>query len=233
MKRRTLLSVAGTALVGSAGCIALSSGGENPDTTTGRTTPAESTSGPSETLPSFDTDEVQRQISLENVDNVPDEHPVSIEMELLNGTVTAQDPARVRATVTNTAGEERRITRNEGDCALFDRSEGASESPGLHLHRPGFPGFAQNCRDPSRLGNLWRFDLSEDAPCAVQAYGCVPVSYGAGESQPETYQVWDDYQAPGYMPPGSYRFETEVTVGPRDNTEDFEWGFSVTVERPG
>lgn len=232
MKRRALLAVAGTALVGSAGCTALSSDSENPDTTTGRTTTAESAKGPSESLPTFDTNEVQRQISLENVDNVPDEYPVSIEVELLNGTVTAQDPARVRATVTNTADEERRITRNEGDCALFDRGEGASESPGLHLHRPGFPGFALDCGDPSRVGNLWRFDLSADATCAYQAYGCAPVSYGAGESQPETYQVWDDYQEPGYMPPASYRFETEVSVGPRDNTQDFDWGFSVTVERP-
>lgn len=231
MKRRALLAAAGTALVGGAGCAAPLRGSETPPNTESTPT-GESKSEPSETLPTFEPTEVQRQIFLEQVDDVPDDHPVSINVELLNGTVTAHDPATVRATVTNTADEEHRITRNEGDCALFDRAGGASETPGLHLHRPGFPGFAMACRDPPRDGNLWRFDLSSDERCAYQAYGCAPVSYGAGESQPETYQVWDDYQEPGYMPPGTYRFETEVSVGPRDNTQDFEWGFSVAVERP-
>jgi hypothetical protein len=231
MQRRGLLAVAGTALIGSAGCSSLPSGGDNSDTPAGSTTKPGSSTAQRETLPSYDTDEVQRQISLESVDDVPDGQPVTIDVELLNETVTAHDPARVRVVAMNMADEERRITQNEGDCALFNRGGGASESPGLHLHRPGFPGFGPDCRDASRVGNLWRLDLSQDARCAVEGYGCVPGPYEAGESQPETYQVWDDYRAPGYMPPGSYRFKTEVTVGPRDDATDFEWGFSITVER--
>ncbi|MDL0135777.1 hypothetical protein PNP85_01920 [Halobacterium salinarum] len=232
MQRRALLTVAGTALIGSAGCISLPSSGDNSDTPTGSTTKPEATTARRETLPTYDTDEVQRQIFLESVDDVPDEQPVAIEVELLNGTVTGRDPARVRATVTNTTDEERHITRNEGECALFDRGDGASESPGLHLHRPGFPGYRADCRDAGRVGDLWRLDLAEDAGCVVQAYGCVPGSYDGGESQPETYQVWDDFREPGYMAPGSYRFETAVTVGRGDDATEFQWGFSITVERP-
>lgn len=201
------------------------------ETPTNQPTPTEN-STTSEDLPTFDADEVQRQISVESVDSVPDKYAVAIDVELLNGTVTGENPARVRATITNTADGERRLTQNDGDCALFDRDEGASESPGLHLHRPGFPGFAQDCRDPSRVGNLWRFDLSEDAICAVQQYGCGRVTYAAGESRPETYQVWDDYAASGYMPPGTYRFATTVAIGPQDDAEEFEWGFSLAVEQP-
>lgn len=238
MRRRTLLAVVATALAGSAGCGSLSSDGGGTTETTSNQSPAsavtatETSNATTEDLPSFDTDEVQRQLSVESVDSVPEEHPVAIDVELLNGAVTGESPARVRATVTNTADGERRLTQNEGDCALFDRGEGASESPGLYLHRPGFPGFAQDCRDPSRVGNLWRFDLSADATCAVQAYGCRPVTYAAGESRSETYRVWDDYDAPGYMPPGTYRFATTVAIGPQDDAEEFEWGFSLAVEGP-
>jgi len=240
VRRRTLLAVAGASLAGMAGCSSRSDdgGGLTERTTDGTPTdsPADTptaTSTPfTEDLPTFDADEVQRQVSPASVDDVPDEHPVAIDVELRNGTVTADDPARVRATVTNTAGGERRITRNDGGCALFDRFGGASETPGLHLHRPDFPGFALDCSDPPRRGNLWRFDLADDATCAVQEYGCSRRAYDAGESQPETYQVWDDYAAPGYMPPGTYRFATEVTVGPPEAGEAFEWGFSLAVERP-
>lgn len=223
MRRRTLLAVAGTALTGSAGCASLSGGGAGPTETSAPTT---------EDLPTFDADEVQRQISVESMDSVPDEHPLTIDVELLNGAITGENPAEVRATITNTADGERRLTRNEGKCALFDRGEGASESPGFHLHRPDFPGFALDCRDPSRVGNLWRFDLSEDARCAVQDYGCGTDTYAAGESRPETYQVWDDYAASGYMPPGTYRFATTVAVGPEEDDQEFEWGFSLAVKQP-
>jgi len=169
---------------------------------------------------------------VESVDAAPDDSPVAIDVELLNGAVTGTDPAEVRATLTNTADGERSLTPNGGSCALFDRFEGASESGGLHLHRPDFPGFALDCRDPSRVGNLWRFDLSADAICAVQEYGCGTDTYAAGESRPETYQVWDDYAASGYMSPGTYRFATTVTVGQQDDADEFDWGFSLAVERP-
>lgn len=224
MQRRDFLAVAGTALAGTAGCAAPSNAGNST---------TESTTDRFDDLPRFDPSEVQRRVSLERVDSVPAEYSVSIDLELLNETVTGRDPANVRATVTNTADEERFITRNEGDCALFDRSDGASESPGLHLHRPGLPGFALDCGTASRLRNLWRLDLPEDARCPIESYGCTPRGYDAGESKSETYQIWDDFQEPGYMPAGEYRFQTRVRVGrQRETTTQFEWGFSVSVSRP-
>jgi hypothetical protein len=244
MRRRALLAVAATALAGSAGCTSLSDDGGGPAETSATQPPTTetptaqpTTTKPSTTTtadrPTFDADEVQRRISIESVDSVPDDQPVAIDVELLNGTVTGENPARVRATVTNTADSERRLTDNEGKCALFDRHGGASESPGPHLHRPGFPGLVGDCNDSSRVGNLWRLDIPEDTiSCPIQQYGCTPVPYAAGESRPEVYQVWDDYTEPGYMPPGIYRFATTVGYGPIDKTEEFEWGFSIAVERP-
>lgn len=184
-------------------------------------------------MPTFESGEVQRKITLGRVESVPDGFPVAIDTELINGTVTGENPARVKITVINTANSKQYLPQNEGQCAIFDRYDGASEPPGLNLHRPGFPGFAQDCRDPSRTRNLWRMDLPTDATCAVLAYGCPTVSYNAGESRSETYRVWDNFAAEGYMQPGTYRFSTTLTVGDLGAAEEFTWGFSLIVEHPG
>lgn len=220
MRRRAVLAAVGTSLAGTAGCSASLGGGT---TTTDRTT--------TRSLPTFDATTVQRQVSLADVDDVPD-HPVAIDAELLNGAVTGEDPARVRVTVTNEADEKRYFTNNDGECALFNRGGGASDPAGAHLHQPDFPGYAGPCADPTRRGNLWQLDLSSSTQCLVQDYGCAPVAYDAGETKSTTYQVWDDYTVKGYLPPDTYRFEERVILGENEGDEEFRWGFSLIVELP-
>lgn len=239
MKRRALLAAVGASLVGTAGCSELQGSDSptttepTPETTTETTTQTtRPTTGPiDESLPSFDGTTVQRQVSLAGVDDVAD-HPIAIDVKLLNDTVTGEQPARVRVTVTNEADEQRAFTPNEGDCALFNREKGVSDPAGVHLYQRDIPGYGPPCANAGRRGNLWRLNLSASTSCRILAYGCSQGTYDAGETQSSTYRVWDDHSVAGYMPPDTYRFERTVTIGDGDESEEFTWGFSLTIEQP-
>jgi hypothetical protein len=49
--------------------------------------------------------------------------------------------------------------------------------------------------------------------------------------------VWDDYRVPGYLKPGTYRWEGTVYVAEQDpdsndsedSTEQFDWGFGLEL----
>lgn len=221
MNRRTFLAGAGFAgLAGLAGCISAP--------TTAGDRPAEPTPTPDGTpVP----DDAQRVVSLSAVDDVPAAHEVSIDVELLDGVVTPASTARLRVTTTN-EGDRRRLSVAPDQCALFNRGRGASERPGLWLHRPNKAEYVD------RRGDRWVRNASADEPRAYLAYGCLNYLYETGESVSNEYLVWDDYQARGYMPPGSYRFAETVRVGPPDRERadetlaEFDWGFDVEVRRP-
>jgi len=211
MNRRALLATLGASIAGCAGCVSAVNGG--PPTSDG-----------SDSI--FEASEVQRRVSLGEVDDAP-VSKVSLDAELLNGTVTGEGPARVRVSLTN-EGKSKRLTDNEGECALFNRRGGASDPAGVSLHQPEFPGYTGECRHYSRRGNRWRLDRPSSEDCRVLSYGCESVAYEAGETRATTYQLWDDHTVEGYMPPDTYRFKAQVAV----DEESFDWGFSVVVESP-
>ncbi|MFH5797745.1 hypothetical protein [Haladaptatus sp. CMAA 1911] len=210
MKRRRLLAVCGAALSG--GCL-------------GRATL--DVGGP-ESAETFGPDEVQRQMSLAKVDTVPEEHDIRIDVELLNGTVTAADAAHLRVTVTN-EGEKRRFSAGEGMYNPFNRDEGKSETPGLWLHE------SEDTKWIERKGDRWTRDRNPNEPRAFANYACLPRTYEAGESLATEYLVWDDHQVGGYMDSGTYRFEVPIAIHPSgskfsDPTAEFDWGFDLRVE---
>ena len=174
---------------------------------------------------------IQRRVSLANVDDVPEKYQLSIDVKLLESTVTAEHTARLRVTTTN-EGPKRKISIAEDKCSLFNRMGGLSEQPGLILHRPSSTQWID------RAGNRWVRNRPSDEPRVIAAYGCMNRVYLTGESVVNQYLVWDDYQVDGYLSPGTYRFAEPVQIkSPNagfeaEPTAEFTWGFSLIVEKP-
>jgi hypothetical protein len=237
MKRRWFLTtmVAGTGLF--SGCTT-SSPPTNQETltskTTTRTTFTETTSN----------EDIQRRVSLADVDEVPDEHDLRIEVELLQSTVTDAHTAHLRLTATDETSRKRRIGIGTGKCSLFNRTKGKSEPPGLWLLTP------DNTNSAPEDGR-WTVKRNMFA-----AYGCAYRPTVHDEPIINEYTVWDDAEVDGYMTPGTYRFATPIVVGGQgfgsnptiigdsatttgdattattEPASEFTWGFSLTVENP-
>lgn len=177
-----------------------------------------------------DTD-LQRSVSLAEVDDVPEEQEVEMDVELLQGTINAEQTARLRVTTTNT-GRRRAISVSEDMCSLFNRQRGASdEPPGLWLHRP------KSEESIERDGEKWVRDRPADDPRAYAAYACLPKVYESGVSVSNEYLLWDDYRVEGYLEPGTSRWEEEVTISEPEEPVDagslgrFTWGFSLELQK--
>lgn len=211
MNRRRILAVGGTTLFG--GCL---------------TRAGLDASGPKSTE-TFGLDEVQRRMSLANVDEVREKYAVGIDAELSEETVTAAHTARLRVTVAN-EGEKRKLSAGEGMCNPFNREKGKSENPGLWLHEP------EDTEWIERKGDRWTRDRSPNEQRMFPNYGCLPREYEEGESVTTEYAVWDDYRVVGYMGPGTYRFEEQIRIyAPKyddwkDTLGEFRWGFDLRVE---
>lgn len=177
-------------------------------------------------------DETQRRVSLAEQDSIAADHGIRIDADVLLPTITDVRTALVRITTTN-EGQKRALSVGTGNCGLFARGDGGSaEPPGLWLHSPNY---AVNI---PRDGDRWTRDPSA-GPRLFTAEGCHTTEYDDGESLSNWYVVWDDYHVDGYLEPGTYRWENDVSVwnDPAGATSDppdatARWGFSLTVERP-
>jgi hypothetical protein len=243
MKRRWFLTtvVAGAGFV--AGCTTSSPPASQATSTseTGTQTPASETTS---------NEDIQRRISIAGVDEVPDEHDLRIEIELLQSTVTDEHTAHLRLTATDETSRKRRIGIGTGQCNLFNREKGESEPPGLWLYTP------ERAKEIDRADNRWTKQQDSDKVRAFADYGCAYRPTVHNEPIINEYLVWDDSWVDGYMTPGTYRFAAAITVGGQafgnnptiigDNAtttgdtattttepaSEFTWGFSLAVENP-
>lgn len=185
----------------------------------------------SHVLPSvFGDEDVQRRVALASQDSVADDHEIRIDVEILQPTITATHTARLQITTTN-KGPKRAISIGTDGCALFSRSDGGSdEPPGLWLHS------YESAENITRDGNRWVRDNPTEQPRRFLAYGCHPKEYDAGESLTNEYVVWDDFLVDGYLEPGTYRWEENVSIQDEESDSGepatITWGFSLTVENP-
>ncbi|PSQ18232.1 hypothetical protein BRD00_05695 [Halobacteriales archaeon QS_8_69_26] len=239
MRRRTLLAAAAGTLGSLAGCG--TGGGSDPGY---EGLPADQ--APDET---FAPDERQRRIALEAVDPVPAAADLAIDVELLDGTVTGEDPAELAITTTN-EGPERFVSVGEGGCSLFNRDRGESEDQALWLVQQGFPGmqfYAGDGPDEKRVDPLWAVRTDGDGPppgIVFLDYGCAPRLFPPGDAVTSEYRVWDGWRGEGYMSPGLHRVETDVEVRatetpdegddpvPGDTVASFTWGLELRVTDP-
>lgn len=188
--------------------------------------------GETETASETPATDRQRTVSLASVDSVPAAHEVEMDATLLRSTVSDARTARLRITTTNT-GSPRSISVARDDCGLLNRSKGGSDRPGgLWLHDP------EEADRIDRDGDRWEADRDADEPRVYADYGCPKREYAAGESLSNEYVLWSDYRVEGYMEPGTYRWEEEVSVSEGETPtgtaaeNTFTWGFSLSVRAP-
>ncbi|MDY6765535.1 MAG: hypothetical protein SV377_07650 [Halobacteria archaeon] len=189
--------------------------------------------------------QVQRQITVESVDDHEEEYDLSMDVEMVKTDVTPEHTAELKITATNQNREQYLRLRDKG-CRIFENANtrgGASDPPGLWLHLP------ETSRFIERKGDKWTRDKPQgqgehmsDLPPNIG--GCEKILYSPPSSREQPlpsfirrYWVWDDYQVEGYMDPGTYRFEEPIEVfRKQDDSEDekitgLTWGFSLKVER--
>lgn len=177
----------------------------------------------------WDQGPVQRRIFVAEQDTVSDDHPISINVELIQSRVSAWETANVQVTLTY-EGPSRGLLIHDQGCDIFNRRHGRSVQPeGLWLHSST----AHIKRKPGK----WTRDRDPDEPRSFLLYGCSPVRYESGDSLQSEYAVWDDYRVEGYMKPETYRFERDITLYTKEQDEwksnsTITWGFSLTVEEP-
>jgi len=247
MDRRKFLTCIGSAgLGGVAGCTGpLSSPGtsdrnRNPSSTPSQSqnqSPTASPDPPTSETPTERTptnpsnsNDIQRYVSLEDVDDVPSEYNVNIDVNLIRSKVTDSETARLSITTTNT-GSRRSISVLQDKCGLLNRAKGRSDQPkGLWLYIP------QRTEHIPREGDHWEADWDPDKLQGYPDYACGMREYTAGESLKNEYVLWDDYQIEGYMEPGTYRWNQKVSVSKQgtptetSSQKTFIWGFEVNIE---
>lgn len=212
MNRRTLLrKLGGSGLLGLCGCV----------------------SPPASSSPSTDSvpEDVQRRVSLNGQDTVPEEANLRIEATVLEPTITDSQTARIRVTTTNT-GSARRISVSTGNCALFNRYSQTSNPRGVWLGRNGGSGHI------AETGPRWVADPPDNG--AFPDYGCDVRAYESGESVSAEYAIFDDNRTGDYLNEGTYRFARDaILIAPglsagkdADASITISWGFSITIENP-
>jgi len=171
----------------------------------------------------------QRRVDLVDAGSVPDDVPLTVDVDLRERWITGTQTARLRLTATND-GSPRAVSIGTGGCALFDRSARASAPTGLWL--------ADGAREDDRDGNGWVADDLPTGPDGFGGYGCSPTALDAGDRVVNDYAVWDDGRVDGYLAPGTYRWDESVGVwtgpeadGPADRS--FDWHLALELSRPG
>jgi hypothetical protein len=203
-----------------------------PDQTASPTTTeeaaAETSTEGTPTEPSNSSD-LQRYVSIEDVDSVPPWCEVEMNLELVRSRVTDTETALLRLTTRNT-GSPRSISVSADKCRLLNRAKAGSDQPeGLWLHSP------QNAESIPRDGDRWEAARDSDGPRAYDDYGCGMREYAAGESVSNEYVLWDDYRVEGYMEQGTYRWEEKISVSEQETSAEssgeraFTWGFSLEL----
>jgi len=209
MNRRSALAALGAIGAGTlAGCLS------TPRVTSSDTSPGSDSGTPT--------------VSLDSQSAIPSEYGFEISVEVLDPEFTANHPATLQITTTNT-GEARLLSIAPDQCYLFNRSQGGSDTPaGLWLHD------SDASESIDRADDQWVADTPSTQSRDFLSYGCTMKQYEAGESVSKAYEIWDDYQVSGYLQPGTYRWEETVRFSSEDaaaspTTESVSWWFTLQL----
>lgn len=232
MKRRSLLRAgAATVPVALAGCTtdALSNddngGGSDPgadDTPTGSPGNTPTDREGDERRHSTPLDEPSVRVS--DRDEQPTV-PIRYEAEMVAPLITEEHPPRVQVSVTNT-GDQPLVLGEERAVKFHHLNAGAGA---LYL-------LPAEAGDPTRAptdAGCWR--LRE--PVAVATYYGT-ISLEPGETRRAVSAVYGHWELPedGCLPEGDHRVETSIGYGEDtdavlgDGTEQFDWGFTLSVD---
>ena len=171
-----------------------------------------------------------RRISLQNSMTLPETAGLEATATLEQARITSDTPALLTVSVTNTGKPKATKFLDTEDCHLFNRPRGKSTPMGLWLYR-------QQNAPTSDMETCWREPTQPENTRTYEDYGCGRVAFEAGDSFSTTYAVWDDYATKGYLPPGTYRFDTTIPLWPstdadHDAVTRYDWAFELTVTTP-
>ncbi len=203
MNRRTVLTTLTAGLAGVAGCTQLSSEASTP-----RRSPGDPESTPMAS---------PRTVALTSVDSAPND---VLSVEMVEPEVTTDHPARLRVTLTNTTKQSRMF--ETGHSRVFSETFSESTDPQLLLVPPSY--------SPKPVSpGCWR--VATD-PFVVDS-GLTRMRLAPGEDDSITLSLWGAPSNSGTcLSPGRYRFSQPYRTWPvdSDDSQQFTWGFALTVE---
>ena len=210
MNRREVLAALGASTSLLTGCL-----GAGVDSSP----PAETSTSP-EVLPAT------RRISVTNTAEIAPDANLSVTASVERGRITPDETARVTVALENTGADRATSVAEEEHCHLFNRMWGKSEPRGLWLYRP-------QDAPANRDGGRWSPDKTGTRTYIM--IGCGKHQFDSGDAISTTYEVWDDYVTDGYLSPGTYRFETDISlwdsVTDRSKSRSVEWWFELDVSK--
>ncbi len=162
-----------------------------------------------------------RHVSMEAINEVPDLHSISLDVQLMNSLVTREHPARIRITMSNRSRTDRVYVT--GYMRVFGEVWSAETAPGLVLLPPELPLEFEDHQFRPTERNI-AFDAAE-----------IVNRLPPDESTSIQYDVWDAPQNTGEpLKPGTYRFQSEyIRYSSCGNLEDsFVWGVTLSITRP-
>jgi hypothetical protein len=163
-----------------------------------------------------------RTIAVEESDDISGKLDATMAVEMLNQTVTGDEPATLRVTLTNNAPAQRSFQTGSWEVFAGIVSSGTGENRLiLRCDCPGIDATDKTSPD------CWRWNHEH-----VGAPGAVWIGeLASGESVHEDYTVFGHPKNSGpCLPPGSYRFEDNYTIKTEETqTGYFSWGFSLLV----
>lgn len=208
MKRRMLISTLGAGVVSLTGC--LGQGMLNPESTDNQT-PRDGS----------------RQVKVTSVGRSPDDTPFEHSVDLVRSEVKAEQTARIRTSIRNTADVPVWNTARIPTFSDFITQPGP-QSQQLLLLQPdeGYDAVRPDC---------WRADLTTDELNHTYSDVVAPIKYTAGETRSKTFEIYGHPENTGpCLTPGEYPVKSLYQVSDNsgiDSTNwEYRWGFTITIE---
>lgn len=166
-----------------------------------------------------DSSSVDRYLRIGNVDSVPEQFKIELQVECENARIVPDQPPKITITMTNTSSKSQSYVTPY--TKVFGSHESIERKPGLMLLVEDYP--VELSDSPLRpSGENIAFD-------AVMKR----IDLAPGESESVTMTVWDDSDNDGKpFQPGTYRFECSYKQYARkgENRVAFTWGFELLVK---
>lgn len=213
------------------------------DTETSISTETKTVSSASSTTSPSATDGSFRTISLKNLDDsqIPDEDDVSVDVTVIDPSVTADHTARIRATFAND-GSKRKFSGFGRFMPLNLQRSQESGNAGLLLLPTSLLTSEVDASPyenltPNPTNGCWAAEYSPSTGPDTT------FTLDAGETVTQTLEIWDNSDVEGCMPPGTYQFTGSYYLGRfrnaceigratecnKDATEH-EWTFTLSVK---
>lgn len=167
------------------------------------------------------------RVFLNAATDLPADAGVEVSIEKRGDRITPEETVEFRLRTTNRDADKRLSVHPGPQCCLFGRERGGSRPASLWLyHVDAVPTKAE----PDR----WSADRPAEEERNFDDEACALRSYDAGESVTNEYRLWADYRVPGYLPPGTYRFQTTLGVAESEGADrTYDWEFNLTIDRVG